>query len=264
LGLPEGSTCKNVASIWVQPGGDAGSPAVFCCGSHEGTPGKSIKINGIEIALVQDETYDGFMKRLTMSRPRSQSGDFCNDCNYYDVSATLRGRFFAAKLIHNVFYGDMYTGYGHLGCCSLFVIEQVESYTSARTMVDPPGDVDCSDHNQSWEDKGSISEAQTRAANFGETWRLSDRKRVVEEKLLKYQLQMNETKAGVLKIDGSEFIDDEKYGAMDSASWISNDGLSVYWVALNKPLWLKKETGKWAKSVWTVSSISHTECHAKN
>src|SRR5882762_5057962 len=117
LGLPEGSTCKNVASIWVQPGGDVGSPAVFCCGSHEGTPGKNIKINGIEVVLVQDETYDGFMKRLTMSRPRSQSGDFCNDCNYYDVSATLRGRFFAAKLIHNVFYGDMYTGYGHLGCC---------------------------------------------------------------------------------------------------------------------------------------------------
>jgi hypothetical protein len=263
LGMPEGSTCKSVASIWVQPGGDVGTPAVFCCGSHEGTPGKNIKVNGVEVSLSHDEKYDSFMKRLTMSRPRSLSGGFCNDCNYYDVTATLRGRFFAAKLIHNVFYGDMYTGYGHMGCCSLFVIEQVEDYTAVRTKVDPPGDVDCSEHDHSWwDDKEHYLAAQARAADLGETWRFSDRKRVVEETLRDYQAEMHETKSGLLKIDGSDFIDDEKYGAMDSASWISSDGLSVYWITLNKPLWLKKETGKWIKSVWTVSQISHTECHA--
>src|SRR6185437_5665928 len=79
-----------------------------------------------------------FYKLLRASRNRMPDGEPCaSDCRFYKVSATLTGLFLAEKTT-----GKEHVGYGHLGCCSLLVIERVEEVAAERTTV-PVGAFDC-------------------------------------------------------------------------------------------------------------------------
>jgi hypothetical protein len=59
-----------------------------------------------------------------------------------EVHATVIARFFAGDLRH-IPAGDRWGGYGHLGCCSLFVIQQVLS-------VDKPSNPTLDSDNPPW------------------------------------------------------------------------------------------------------------------
>jgi hypothetical protein len=110
-------TCRSF-SIWVEYGGNRKSDTVYCCGP---TAGKSrpnnLTVEGIAIPLVDDETFETLDREV---QPPFRSGNFGSV-----VHATLIGRFFAGHQESGQDGQTFGTGYGHMGCCSLFVIQQV-------------------------------------------------------------------------------------------------------------------------------------------
>lgn len=116
-------TCDSPNSIWVEYGGTASSGSVYCCGvSTNRTRPEPIRVDGIAVPLAVDEHFRRF-DRMVQRKPE-----------YSLVHATLVGRFLAGdrQAVPNgeVFFG----GYGHLGCCSLLILEKVLA-------VDEPADI---------------------------------------------------------------------------------------------------------------------------
>ena len=135
-----GPDCKDTksTSVWLTFGGDVSDIAVYCCGDHSRRPGHNIQIDGQPVSMLKDAAFEQFYKLLRASRNRMPNGEPCaSDCHFYEVSATLTGLFLAEKNTANE-----HVGYGHLGCCSLLVIERVEEVAAARTMV-PIGAFSC-------------------------------------------------------------------------------------------------------------------------
>jgi hypothetical protein len=105
--------CNSTFDIWIEYGGKAVSGTVFCCGgSGERTRRKEMKVEDISIPLVEDENFRK-LDRLLQVPP-----------SYAIAHATIIGRFFSGKEISYP-KGKRWGGYGHMGCCSLLVIQQV-------------------------------------------------------------------------------------------------------------------------------------------
>ena len=88
-------------SVWVTFGGSRSSGAIYCCpgeGGGRATP--------TPYPLVEDSIFKAFHSLLTKERDTI-------------VRFTVVGTFLAA---------GKEGGYGHIGCCSLFVLERVESF----------------------------------------------------------------------------------------------------------------------------------------
>jgi hypothetical protein len=103
-------------SLWVEYGGTQESDTVYCCpgGPGGGTRLKPLSIEGVEIPLVGDMVFQQFGDLLKKERDTT-------------VHVTFVGRFFSGNK-----QGDgsppFWVGFGHLGCCSLFVIERIEQF----------------------------------------------------------------------------------------------------------------------------------------
>jgi hypothetical protein len=96
----------------LEYGGRVNSETVYCCGVKAATPrAADLVVEGITTRLIDNALFRRFDARV-----RSEG----------DVSfrAHLIGRFFAG-LKQRTPKGDFWGGYGHLGCCSLLVIQQV-------------------------------------------------------------------------------------------------------------------------------------------
>jgi hypothetical protein len=103
--------CERRSGIWLEYGGRVNSETVYCCGVKSGARDAALVVEGIATRLIDDALFRRFDARV---RTRG------------DVSfrAHLIGRFFAG-LKQRTPKGDFWGGYGHLGCCSLLVIQQV-------------------------------------------------------------------------------------------------------------------------------------------
>ncbi len=101
-------------SLWLTYGGTMQSDTTYCCPGEGGKQQrqKPIEVEGIHVALVNDAHLNRFVT-LLKHEPHT-------------VRATLIGVFFAGEQ-HAVNGHPTLPGYGHLGCCSLLVIQQVEA-----------------------------------------------------------------------------------------------------------------------------------------
>lgn len=113
-------------SVWVMYGGRAQSDTAYCCPGETGskTRPESLTIENVQIPLVEDSMFQRFTDVLKKEQDTT-------------LRVTVQGRFFSGvkQTISNgpAFWG----GAGHLGCCSLFVIERVESFEPhTRTDLD--------------------------------------------------------------------------------------------------------------------------------
>jgi hypothetical protein len=102
-------------SVWVTYGGKVQSNTVYCCPgeSGKGTRSEVLEVEDVQIPLVDDSKFR-LLTNLLKREPDTT------------VRVTLVGKFFSGekqKLNGQTFWG----GAGHFGCCSLFVIQQVES-----------------------------------------------------------------------------------------------------------------------------------------
>jgi hypothetical protein len=107
--------CPSWPDVWVEYGGTNKSGTMYCCGVSAGrTRPKELVVEGIAVPLIVDETFDTFDK-LIQIRPDTV------------VHATLHGRFFAGQGTRFPNNKSVWRGYGHMGCCSLFVVQAVIS-----------------------------------------------------------------------------------------------------------------------------------------
>jgi len=104
------SRCEHGSGVWLEYGGRVNSETEYCCGVK--TPrAAALVVEGITTALTEDAMFRRFDAQV---RTR---GDV-------RFRAHLIGRFFAGVKQHTP-KGEFWGGYGHFGCCSLLVIQQV-------------------------------------------------------------------------------------------------------------------------------------------
>jgi hypothetical protein len=128
--MVESSECtwKSDPSVWMEFGGKRSTDTMYCCGfSPKPDRPEVLKIDGLELPLDDDDLFQRFNNAL-QSHPRKGKS--------VTVQATLRGRIFAEqiKLAQNA--SGYWAGYGHMGCCMLFVVTQVVSVGKTETRPD--------------------------------------------------------------------------------------------------------------------------------
>lgn len=117
------SKCSGGLSIWLEYGGSVNSDTVYCCGTTAGAPrGQTLVVDGITLPLVDDALFRRFDDHI---RGASSEVTF---------RATLRGHFFPRPRQEA---GVLLNGYGHFGCCSLLVIEQVVTVDDNQAAPSP-------------------------------------------------------------------------------------------------------------------------------
>lgn len=103
-------------SVWVMYGGKAKSGTVYCCPGEGGERARSesLTVEGIQTSLVDDSIFGQFTNLLAREPDTT-------------VRVTAVGRFFSGEK-QTINGSTSWGGAGHLGCCSLFVIQRVESF----------------------------------------------------------------------------------------------------------------------------------------
>jgi hypothetical protein len=130
------SVYKSSPDVWLEFGGDLEAPVTYCCGSHRRKKGVDLKVDGVTVPLQKDSEFARFLELLTAKRERNQNGEECyQGCYFNKVTATITGRFFSGEQYTRLDGKYFYQGYGHLGCCSLLVIQSVTHIAYEKTGV---------------------------------------------------------------------------------------------------------------------------------
>jgi hypothetical protein len=128
--------CLASDPIWLEYGGKRNSDTVYCCGPvANGVRSKPLVVENVAIPLLDNANFQQFDKLL-----QSHSSVL--------LHTTLVGRFFSGEpnALSSSTSGG---GYGHLGCCSLFVIQQVKSVDPIdRNDIDYDPEPDEPDNNK--------------------------------------------------------------------------------------------------------------------
>jgi hypothetical protein len=174
-------------SVWVMYGGKAQSDTAYCC-PGEGTKERpeSLTVEGVQIPLVDDLTFQKFTDLLRKEPDTT-------------VRVAALGRFFSGEK-RTINGATSWGGAGHLGCCSLFVIERVESFEAhTRTDLDYTAEAGWYEKEgckfRTLRDQSHVSVAypddttgqaiaqQKRADNGDAAWAFRDQQRVAVESL---------------------------------------------------------------------------------
>jgi hypothetical protein len=113
--------CNTWPGVWLLYGGDVSTPTKSTVNDNHRTPGRNVKVNGIEYDLVKDVKLEEFSKAITANNKRRP---------IYRVTATLIGTFLSGRSKEESKAKRMpnWPGYGHMGCCYLFIIQQVSAF----------------------------------------------------------------------------------------------------------------------------------------
>jgi hypothetical protein len=113
-------SCPGWPAVWLEYGGKAKSDTTYCCGPTAGeSRPQELTVESIPIPLVENDEFKQFDTEI---QPPFRSGKFGSI-----VHATLVGRFFAGRKEQFGKGEAFWDGYGHMGCCSLFAIQEVKS-----------------------------------------------------------------------------------------------------------------------------------------
>ncbi len=174
-------------SVWLMYGGKAESNTVYCCPGEAGreTRSDSLTVEGVQIPLVNGPTFQQFIELLKKEPDTS-------------VRSTVVGRFFAGTK-ETFDTGTFWRGFGHMGCCSLLVIQRVESFEPhTRTDLDYTAeagwyeDEGCKWGSEqdllhvsvdNWNGAAQKGIAEQEKADHGQTWAFTDPQRVAMESL---------------------------------------------------------------------------------
>jgi len=235
-------------SIWLTYGGTARSGAVYCCpgeGAKE-VRREDVSVEGIPIPLVANNKFTDFRNLLNKERDTT-------------VKVTLIGRFFSGNIRHK---SPEMPAYGHFGCCSLFVIQEVESfephdrtdlnYSTSAGWYESEGcnfiSMHYLSHASHYEDDFPLMKiiALQRAAEDAEAWRFSDPERVAIDALASfYPGQKIELKLAKQSKVGYAF------------RWKHENKSTVAVVV--RPYWLSFYA-KTKPVVWVATTLKEAEC----
>ena len=107
----------NAPGIWLMFGGDVDCPTPSTWNDVYRPKGKNVRFDGVEYSLVKDDNFSKFYRAIAWQR---------NKKTVYQVTATLEGAFFAGDTEKPL------AGYGHLGCCHLFIIHRISQVDTLK------------------------------------------------------------------------------------------------------------------------------------
>lgn len=232
--------CKvDFQDIWLEYGGTLNSGTVYCCGTGtEKKRKRSLTVEGITLGLITDRNLGKF-NQLIESQPSTT------------VRATLVGRFFAGSEM-KVPSGSIWGGYGHMGCCSLLVIQQILSvephdrddlnYGTGEIPVDMGRFGSYRILNI---DEPAI-ELQQSAEQDNVDWRFKDPRRVAKDALAKYA---PDDEVDLKKLN----VVSQKSGYIAFEAKI--DRYVSYFVRVERPYWLSFYAKDPKRVIWIASGV---------
>ena len=249
--------------VWLELGGDSGPATIYCCGDHTRPKGMDVKVDGISIPLQQNVFLEQMMRLLSVSRHKTPAGRPCYKCKYFRVSATFTGRFFAGQRMEFKEGHPFYGGYGHMGCCSLLVIQEVSNVTAERTKIPIGGKFSCTRKTWRWPQTGTPEQiAEQRAAKSGEEdWRVDDMERVAVAAIRSKTSEWKDERS--LEIYESGFPGDP-YRVEAHGHWESEDRLIGYAVKLKKSKALLPYAKDWDNVIWLPYELTQDVCTPRN
>jgi hypothetical protein len=125
--------CNYSPDVWLMFGGDVATPIMSMWGDTKRIQGKNISFSGVEYTLAKDASFDEFFKHVTARENKKPA---------YRVTATLAGFFFAQRPKQDAALIGRMPGYGHMGCCRLFIIERISDVESKPITSD--------EYNEKW------------------------------------------------------------------------------------------------------------------
>ena len=118
-----GPPCGNDQGIWVAFGGDVPGIVTSMVNDNFRSPGVDVTLNGQPYTIKKDENFLRLYALIAALK---------GDKPAYAVTATLTGMFAAGKETTGGDGKVRFTGYGHLGCCSLLLITEVGSEIESK------------------------------------------------------------------------------------------------------------------------------------
>ena len=247
--------CPARPEIWLEYGGTVKSGTMYCCGVTAGRQRPDeLVVEKISIPFVQNEQFKTFDHLIHLStRPDGYAPT---------VHATFIGRFFAGKEMHYpkaTFWG----GYGHMGCCSLFVIQEVSSVDAKhRNDLDYevfrspyfPSDERCRVQplmNGDWW-RGGL-DTQKKADAGEHTWVFNDPKRVAAEALSQVAGEKAASKIELMSAAPGRMVYDSKQNERES-----------YEVTVTRPYWLSFYAHDPKQIAWLVLTANALHCGKEN
>jgi hypothetical protein len=246
-------------SVWLTFGGDVSDPVVYCCGDHSRRPGSTLKVQGLRIPLLRNDNFRRFMSLIrTYGGPTLGSRDK-EERPYFEVTATLTGRFFRGAQTG-------IPGYGHLGCCSLLAIEEVNNINSVIKIAHD-GDQKCV--SDSWqysrslpELKRNIRQLQRRSSKPQERWRRTDYQRVAREALQRagtaWEINIPDTNLAC-RLDEHNSPTPDPYAQYEAVCLVQHDGVG-FGVGVSKPAFMFGAKKDWEEIVWYAGNARREIC----
>ena len=248
LGFEESSLydlqCDSRFSIWYDFGGKNSTGTMYCCGVVPArTRPEQIIVENIPIPLVVDQnfqTFDQLVRQMGI------------------VRANVIGRFFSGEKSTAPNGREWWGGYGHLGCCPLFMIQQVVSVDGQdRKDLDYGSSVDesdiserCSSYDILGDFSKSLLEAQKRA-DSDQSWMFEDPKRVAIEGISKLTSQDPASIAG-LKLKR------QTQGRM-TFEWKAKNEKATYTIVVSRPYELSFYA-KTSRVAWVLREAYRSSC----
>lgn len=246
-------SCSSWPEVWLEYGGTDKSGTMYCCGvAADRSRPKPLVVENITVPLVDDarfREFDGLIQR----RPDSV------------VRATIVGRFFAGELVKYP-ARTHWSGYGHMGCCSLLAIQQIVSVDPQdRSDLDYGASADQPDIEKTgcgykyltpirpYDD--SIK-AQREAEQRSDAWAFDDPQRVAAEAL-----------ARLLGVDEKTVIglkETRRAQGRVVFGWQPPAKRASYMVVVSRPYWLSFYANDPRRVAWVVAAAYESSCGADN
>ena len=249
-------SCSEWPAIWLEYGGTSKSGTMYCCGvTADRHRPKELVVEHIPIPLLANEEFEQFDRAI---QPPFRSGR-----HGAVVHATLLGRFFAGKRMEYTKHKD-WGGYGHMGCCTLLAIQEVNAADTENhpefdygASADQP---DASNVGCGYQDLLPIDQTsallqwqqQTEEGKY--EWAFDDPVRVASEKL-----------ARIVKIGGDESpnLTREAQGRK-GYEWKHSGKAATYMVVVSRPYWISFYSRDSKRVAWTVIAAYESSCGGKN
>ncbi len=243
--------------IWLEFGGGVESPATASAHLPSHRPHT---FESLDLPLNRDRDFDAMQKLLQEAQKSGKTRM---------LRATLIGKYFPGKPAITASGAAMRSGYGHMGCCSLLVIEEVAAVGSE--LEEPVDFSPASKTNPRTLTKGcTVEELQVPPREDEDQL---ERKSLEDE----YQYLHNAKKVAARAIAVQEQTsaknsadDVEKRlqaesvtQSLASYTWAAPDATTSYHVIVNKPYWLLQTAVSGDAVIWVPKSISKTECAGK-
>lgn len=214
-------------------------------GTYERESDQPLTVDGIQTSIVRDQKLKRFDHLL-----RRDGGSI--------VRAKLRGRFFAGEKTE-LPGGTFWTGYGHFGMFSLFVIEQIlevephdlRDVDYSSSIDQPPIDgIGCYSRQIGGTSHAEAIALQRQVDSGTSPWSVDDPRRVAEERL---RAAAGRTAASDLQIVR------KAPGRVVFRAAVPN-GAKEYWIVVARPYWLTFYAAKRQRVAWLPLALYEAGC----